>query len=128
MKIHEIINEQAPNGRVSKRYQQSTRGLHKFHDKENADRVYELNRVMMAAACSDGTNPLPDHFNDESWVGKNNLSIPYTKAEHDMLKQAYQAAGSTWKDLNNGDMRSMELKSTNKTSPIAAQKKNRFGV
>lgn len=128
MRIHEIINEQAPAGKVSKRYQQATRGLNKFRDAEKADRVYELNRVMMAAACSDGTNPLPDHFHGQSWAGKDNIATPYTKAEQEMLKQAYEAAGASWDDVNHGDMRSMELKSTNKASPVPARKKNRYGV
>jgi hypothetical protein len=37
-----------------------------------------------------------------------------------MLKKAYQAVGAGYKDLNRGDMRSMELETTNKVSPVKA--------
>jgi hypothetical protein len=45
-----------------------------------------------------------------------------------MLKQAYGAVGSHYEDLNGGDLRSQEMKSTNKVSPVASKKKNRYGV
>jgi hypothetical protein len=35
-----------------------------------------------------------------------------------MLKQAFKAAGAVYTDLNNGDLDSEELESTNKQSPI----------
>jgi len=60
MKIKDIIiNEDKPAhkvGKISQRYQQATVGLDKFRDKQFADRVYELNRVMMAFASADGIN------------------------------------------------------------------------
>ncbi len=45
-----------------------------------------------------------------------------------MLKKAYQAVGAEYTDVNKGDMRSQELKSTHKTSPVAKKKKNKYGV
>ena len=42
-------------GKIGNRRQAATRGLHKFRDQGGYDRTYELNRVMMAAACADGT-------------------------------------------------------------------------
>jgi hypothetical protein len=45
-----------------------------------------------------------------------------------MLKQAYQAVGADYEDINKGDMRSQELESTHKASPVAARKKNKYGV
>ena len=71
---------------------------------------------MMAVACSDGINPI--EMNAESWVGKHNTTHPYTKEEQDMLKLAYKAAGVEYKDLNNGDLDSEELKSTNTQSIV----------
>ena len=35
-----------------------------------------------------------------------------------MLKSAYKAVGSEWEDLNSGDMKSVELPSINKESPV----------
>ena len=112
MRAIEFISE-SKKGKISPRQQQATRGLNIFSDTQY-DRNYDLNRVMMAVACSDGVNPID--MNSESWVGKNNTAHPYTEIEQDMLNLAYKAAGITNKDLNNGDMRSQELPDTNAQS------------
>lgn len=104
-------------GKLSKRIQQATVGLHRFRDPGGYDRAYELNRVMMAAACADGTDT-PIDMDQASWVGKYNTASPYTEEEHKMLKQAFRAVGSETHDLNHGDLRSQEVESTNKLSPI----------
>lgn len=114
MRATEFVSE-SKKGKISKRQQQATRGLNTFADNQ-FDRQYDLNRVMMAVACSDGVNPV--EINSESWAGKNNTAHPYTDIEQDMLKLAYKAAGINSKDLNKGDMRSQELESTNTTSPF----------
>jgi hypothetical protein len=44
--------------------------------------------------------------------------MPYTSVEQDMLEKAFQAVGSDFEDLNHGDLKSKELVSTNKRSPI----------
>jgi hypothetical protein len=112
MRANEFISE-SKKGKISTRQQQATRGLNIFSDTQY-DRTYDLNRVMMAVACSDGVNPID--MNSESWVGKNNTAHPYTEIEQDMLNLAYKAAGITNKDLNKGDMRSQELPGTNAQS------------
>ena len=53
MRAKEFIVEKKV-GDISKRHQQSTRGLHVFAN-SNFDRTYDLNRVMMAVATTDGT-------------------------------------------------------------------------
>lgn len=127
MKIKEIISEEKV-GNTPRRYQQASVGLNKFRDKKFADRVYELNRVMMAVAASDGKSPLNPEIDAESWAGRNNIAVPYTEIEQEMLKQAYGAVGSHYEDLNNGDNRSQEMPSTNKLSPVAKKKTNKWGV
>ena len=114
MRAHEFITE-GNKGKVSDRQQQSTVGLNIFATTQY-DRTYDLNRVMMAVASTDGTT-VPD-LNRESWVGKNNTAHPYTQVEQDMLKIAYKAAGIPFKDLNKGDLDSEELDSTQDQSPI----------
>jgi hypothetical protein len=115
MRAHEFITEQSNKGKVSSRQQQSTVGLNIFATTQY-DRTYDLNRVMMAVASTDGTS-IPD-LNRESWVGKNNTAHPYTSVEQDMLKIAYKAAGIPFQDLNKGDLDSEELESTQDQSPI----------
>ena len=109
-----IVEDQV--GKVGHRRQQATVGLTKFRHPTGADRIYELNRVMMAVAGTDGTF-VPD-IDQESWVGRNNIAIPYTEQEQDMLEKAFQAVGTAYKDLNAGDYYSQEVDSVNATSPV----------
>jgi len=119
MRAKEFLNEQNEKGYLSKRYRYGTRGLHKFKDVGGVDRVYELNRVMMAVACADGSSDKQDlDLDRESWIGMNNLAFPYSEAEQTMMKAAYNAVGSDWEDLNGGDLGSGELPSINKESPV----------
>ena len=116
MRANEFVSE-SKIGKISKRQQQATRGLNIFSKKiDSYDRLYDLNRLMMAVASSDGINPIV--MDAESWVGKHNTTHPYTKEEQDMLKLAYKAAGLAYKDLNNGDMDSEELPGTNAQSIV----------
>jgi hypothetical protein len=118
MRANEFITEESHGtraGKVSKRQQQSTVGLNVFAISQY-DRTYDLNRVMMAVASTDGET-IPN-IEQESWVGKQNTAHPYTKVEQDMLKIAYKAAGIPFKDLNKGDLDSEELDSTQDQSPI----------
>lgn len=115
MRANEFMTE-SKIGKIGKRKQQATVGLNKFRDTNMADRVYELNRIMMAAASTDGTF-VPD-MDGESWAGRYNIATPYTKEEQDMLKKAYKAVGSTHHDLNKGDLRSQELPGVNTQSLV----------
>lgn len=115
MRAHEFLNEDKET-KVTKRQQQSTVGLNKFRDSRALDRIYELNRIMMATAMSDGKTPLD--FDAESWSGRYDTAHPYTQVEQDKLIQAYKAVGATYKDLNKGDLRSRELDSTYTVSPV----------
>ena len=116
MRANEFVSE-SKVGKISKRQQHSTRGLNIFSKKiDSYDRLYDLNRLMMAVASSDGINPID--MDAESWIGKHNTAHPYTKEEQNMLKLAYKAADLEYKDLNNGDMDSKELPSTNDRSIV----------
>jgi hypothetical protein len=119
MRAREFVAE-AKVGPVGKRRRAATRGLHKFRDEQFADRIYELNRVMMAAASTDGT--FVPEIDGESWSGRHDIAAPYTKEEAEMLKRAYEATGAWHRDLNDGDMESGEVPSTNKNSPVVAFK------
>lgn len=125
MKVNEIISE-AKEGKLTKRQQQATRGVHTFGDAEKANSDYVQFRVGMAAAATDGKTP-PD-IDAKSWIGKRKASFPYTKEEADILKMAYKAAGADYKDLNHGNMNSEELDTVNKTSPVSKPKRNKYGV
>ncbi len=127
MKVNEIITEaKIKQAKMTKRQNQSTRGVHTFGDAERANSDYVQFRVGMAAASTDGKTK-PD-IDAKSWIGKRKAAFPYTKEEVDILKMAYQAAGANYEDLNHGDLHSEELESTNKVSPVAKPKRNKYGV
>jgi hypothetical protein len=125
MKINEVIVE-ATVGKLSKRQQQPTSGLNKFTDGDRWNGDYTLYRLGLAVAATDGKT-VPD-TDKESWVGKWKVAAPYSQADQDMLEKAYQAVGAKYQDVNKGDMRSQELESTYKASPVAAKKKNKYGI
>jgi hypothetical protein len=68
------------------------------------------------------------NVDEESWIGKWKLAAPYTQAEQDMLNLAYKAVDANVEDINHGDMKSQECQTVNKASPVAANKKNKYGV
>ena len=84
MRAREFLAEKKV-GDISTRLRYATRGLHKFRDGQFADRIYELNRIMMAVASTDGT--FVPELDGESWAGRNNVAAPYTSEEQEMLKK-----------------------------------------
>ena len=54
MRAKEFITEDNAPGKLTKRQRYGSRGMHKFQDVDGRDRVYELNRVMMALAQANG--------------------------------------------------------------------------
>ena len=129
MKINEILSNTVNEGRkghISKRAEQAATGEHVWRD-EGVDRVYNLNRIMMAAARADGQSTKAVDVPEESWVGKNNIARPYTEQEHNMMAQAFNTIDSQHKHTI-PDHRSLELDSVNKSSPVAKRKKNKYGV
>jgi hypothetical protein len=119
VRAREFITER--DGKIGKRRQSATVGLTLFKDGERSNSDYTLNRVMMAVAMANGDGSAIN-MDEKSWIGKQRGAFPYTEIEHEMLKQAFKAAGAVYTDLNHGDMDSEELESTNKQSPVLAFK------
>jgi hypothetical protein len=117
MRATEFVTEDQV-GKMSKRLNQATVGLNKFRDDKFADRVYELNRVMMAVASTDGT--FVPELDGESWAGRHNIAAAYTQQDQQKLNMAYKAIGSTYVDINHGDLRSQEHPAVHTTSPVKA--------
>lgn len=125
MKVYDIITEVA-QPKPTKRQSQSSKGMNIYGDKERADSTYVAFKLGQAMASTDGkTKP---EIDAKSWYGKKKTVHPYTKEEQDMFIQAAKAVGADVTDLNHGDMRSLELDSTNKVSPVAKRKTNKYGV
>ena len=122
MRASEFINE-AKGGKLSKRAEQAMPGTHKVRDAGGYDRTYHLNRLSMAMASADGQSKKPIDMDSASWVEKYNTVHPYTEAEHNMLHQAMKTI-PTEHQATVPFSKSMELDSTNKTSPTAPRPKD----
>lgn len=119
MRASEFVTE-GTKGKITKRQQWGTRGLHLYTDQYRGAGSYSMNRIAMAAACTDGE--VDPEMDQESWVGLANSTHPYTEVEAKKLKKAYQATGVDAKDINRGDMRSQEPPGGNAKSPVVAFK------
>jgi hypothetical protein len=125
MKVYDIITE-VKQAKPTKRQSQSSKGMNIYGDKEKADSTYVSFKLGQAMACTDGK--IKPEIDAKSWYGKKKTVHPYTKEEQDMFVQAAKAVGADYTDLNHGDMQSRELDSTNKVSPVAKIKTNKYGV
>jgi hypothetical protein len=125
MKVYDIINE-VHQPKPTKRQSQSSKGMNIYGDKERSDSTYVAFKLGQAMASTDGKSK--PEIDAKSWYGKKKTVHPYTKEEQAMFIQAAKAVGADVEDLNHGDMRSLELDSTNKISPVAARKTNKYGV
>jgi hypothetical protein len=119
MRAREFVTENG-KGKITKRQQSGTRGLHTYQDTYRGAGSYSMNRIAMAAACTDGDSE--PGMDKESWIGLSNSTHPYTEIEAKMLQKAYQATGVAVTDLNRGDMRSQEPPGGNAKSPVVAFK------
>ena len=125
MKVYDVISE-AASAKITKRQSQSSRGISTYSDAEKANSDYVAFKLGQAMAATDGkTTP---EIDAKSWYGKKKTVHPYTEVENEMFKKAAKAVGADYEDLNHGDMRSLELDSTNKVSPVAKIKTNKYGV
>jgi len=125
MRAKEFITEKK-QAKITKRQSQSSRGINIYGDAERANSDYVAFKLGQAMAGTDGTNT-PD-IDAKSWYGKKKTVHPYTDVEQQMFIKAAKVVGADYKDLNHGDMRSLELDTTNKVSPVAKPKKNKYGI
>lgn len=117
MRSKEFVNE-TKVGKITKRQQQSSRGINVYGDKERVSSDYTSFKLGQALAMADGSGQ-PIDIDSKSWHGKKKTAHPYTQIEQDMLNDAYKAVGAKQTDINKGDMRSLELDSTYTVSPVS---------
>jgi len=116
MKIKDIVAE-GKFGSKPDHAKNSDTGEWVFRD-NGTDRVYNLNRIMMASAMHDGQGDHSVEMDEASWVEKNNIARPYTEAEHNMMKGAFKTIKSDYHHTSQ-DHRSREDDDVHKVSPIA---------
>jgi hypothetical protein len=125
MRAKEFITEKKL-AKITKRQSQSSRGINIYGDAEKANSDYVAFKLGQAMAGTDGTTA--PEIDAKSWHGKKKTVHPYTDVEQQMFIKAAKAVGADYSDINHGDMRSLELDTTNKVSPVAKVKKNKYGI
>lgn len=120
------LAEAKGNGKLRKRDRQAQQGVLKMRDIGGYDRIYHLNRIMMAAGMSDGTTKSID-MDPSSWVEKFNSGHPFTEEEYNMLVAAMKVIPTDGTIIQKWS-KSKELPNVNNVSPTAKPKKNKYGV
>jgi len=117
MRAKEFIKE----GNSSKGHPEHLSALSYSMTVPNMDSYHEYYKFMTAVAVDDSKVPTDhDHFNE------NPILFAYTPEEKDMLLRGLKRMGKKPKYVTNG--KSKEHKTTNSSSPVAAIKKNRYGI
>ena len=115
MRARDFVAEQH-QGRLRQTAKRAMPGTWRFRD-SGIDRAYNLNRIMMAAACADGQSTRPVDMDASSWNDRFNTAHPYTEAEHRMMRQAFATVDTEY-DHTVPDHGSREHPEVNKTSPV----------
>jgi hypothetical protein len=126
MKVREIISE-AKGGAIPDHFDTASQGTMRMRDIGGYDRTYHLNRIMMAAAMADGRSTKPVDMDAASFAEKYNVMFPYSDLEHMMMLQAMATIPTDGKELSKRG-KSEERPDTNKVSPVAKPKRNKYGV
>jgi hypothetical protein len=114
MKINEVIVE-AKIPKPHAHYAPSMGRVDRFTDPDGWDRTHHLDRVMRAAAISDGKGAKID-VDVNGWAGKYNTAHPYTEVEERMMDDVYRSLGSVvHRDIAKG--KRQEQPDTHKVSP-----------
>jgi hypothetical protein len=122
-----VNNDPTPHGGMHKDHIAVQQGVDKMRDVGGYDRVYHINRMMMAMAMHDGKSKKPVDMPDSSWVEKYNTAHPYTDAEHNMVAGAMKTVPTDHHVVQKRS-KSKEPDEVHKVSPVAARKKNKHGV
>lgn len=119
MRANEFIFE--AEGKIPKHAEQASRGTSRMRDVGGYDRVYHMNRMMMAMAKADGKSKKPVDMDSASWVEKYNTTHPYTEEEHNMVHQAMATIPTDHQEVVPWS-KSKEIDEVNKQSPVSGFK------
>lgn len=124
MRLHEILNEtenkdQGIPGKVEPEYDAVSPGVSAFKQLRNTD-PYMQYRMGVAMAVVD--KPM----DQESAQAENLVVAPYSDADAEIMKKAARIMGVTPTTV--AKKKSSEPAGTNTASPVAAPKRNRYGV
>ena len=116
MKINEIVVE-GKTTELDKDHEAAHQGdIFRARDVGGYDRVYHMNRLMMAMAKADGKSTKATDSPKETWFEKYNTVHPYTDAENKMVQSAMNTVPTDGKMISH-DNKSREPEDVNRSSP-----------
>jgi len=116
MKITEIISE-AKTTELHPSHDAAHSGpVIRARDKGGYDRIYHMNRLMMAMAKADGKSTKPVDSPADTWFEKYNTIHPYTQEEENMARSAMNTV-PTEHNYVSTDRKSHETDDVHKVSP-----------
>ena len=127
MKINEIISESKTTELDPDHEAAHTGNIVRARDVGGYDRVYHMNRLMMAMAKADRKSTKAVDSPADTWFEKYNTIHPYTDEETNMVKSALKTVPSQAQFVSK-DKKSREPDHVHRTSPVNPKKKNRYGV
>ena len=127
MKINEVIQE-GKTTEIRPEHDAVHQGdIVRARDVGGYDRIYHMNRLMMAMAKADGKSTKAVDSPKDTWFEKYNTIHPYTKEETNMVKAAMNTVPTDGQFVSH-DRKSHEPDDIHKISPHPAKRKNRYGV
>jgi hypothetical protein len=97
MRAKEFINED--QGKLHHNQSQATQGIFKARDIGGYDRIYHMNRLMMAMSMADGKSKDAVEMDNASFVEKYNTVHPYTEEEYNMYMSAIKTVPTDKKSV-----------------------------
>ena len=133
MRAKEFVAEGHPNAgsgfetELNKDHDNVMKGASRSRDIGGYDRVYHMNRLMMAMAMHDGKGPHPVNSAHSTWFEKYNTMHPMTQEEDNMIRGAMKTVPTDGKHVSKF-AGSKEAEGGNVSSPVAKPKRNKYGV
>jgi len=115
MRASEFLTE--GEGKMHDHHAQATQGVYKSRDLGGYDRIYHLNRLMMAMSMADGKSQDAVDMDNASFAEKYNTVHPYTEEEYNMFISATKTIPTDKKNVVPYS-KSKEPKDTNTTSLV----------
>jgi len=97
MRASEFITE--GQGKIHHTQSQATQGIFKSRDIGGYDRIYHMNRLMMAMSMADGKSKDAVEMDNASFVEKYNTVHPYTEEEYNMYISATKTVPTDKKEV-----------------------------
>ena len=115
MRASEFLTE--GEGKMHDHHAQATQGVYKSRDVGGYDRIYHLNRMMMAMSMADGKSQDAVEMDNASFAEKYNTVHPYTEEEYNMFISATKTIPTDKKNVVPYS-KSKEPEDTNTTSLV----------